>query len=420
MTLFSDQRLFSDQTLAVGERLPPQRDPDDTAPPAALPTQADVAVIGAGVVGLSIAWRLLRDGLSVAVFDRAAVGAGTSFAAAGMLAAAAEHEAGGDELLALALESQRLWPEFRAELEAESGIGIDYRDDGTLVVAIGRDEVERLRFRYEHHRRSGLGTAWLSSRDIRALEPGLSPSVAAGLWCPDDHQVDPRGVVPALARAVRSRGGLIFENCAVTALDRAGGRIVGVTTAAGPCRARTVVAATGVWSGDGLLPPEIEIPVRPVKGQSLALRTTRQTGTVARVVWTDQVYLAPKDNGRLIVGATMEDAGFNSAITAGGVLALLEGVHRILPSSEEMEIEAIWSGFRPTSDDDAPILGATGVPGLLVATGHHRNGILLAPITAQAIAQLVTAGTMTGAAQRFGLSRFEAQRAGAASTGVQR
>ncbi len=140
------------------------------------------------------------------------------------------------------------------------------------------------------------------------------------------------------------------------------------------------------------MPTAIDIPLRPLKGQALALRTTRETGSLSHVVWTEQIHLAPKSDGRLIVGATMEDAGFNPAITAGGVLALLEGVHRALPSSEEMEIEAIWSGFRPTTEDDAPILGDTGVPGLLVATGHHRNGILLAPVTAAAIEELVTDG----------------------------
>ena len=168
-----------------------------------------------------------------------------------------------------------------------------------------------------------------------------------------------------------------------------------------------VIVAGGVWSVDGLLP--FEIPLRPLKGQALALRTTRETGSLSHVVWTEQVHLAPKGDGRLIVGATMEDAGFNAAITAGGTLALLEGVHRALPSSEEMEIEAIWSGFRPTTEDDAPILGVTNVPGLLVATGHHRNGILLAPATAVAIEELVMTGAMTGAARLFGFDRFQTQ-----------
>jgi glycine oxidase len=396
-----------DTSIAVGARLKPPRDAADGGPGAAFPASVDVAVVGAGVIGLSIAWRLASRGLSVAVFERDEAGTGTSFAATGMLAAAAEHEPGGDELLALALESQRVWPAFRSAVEAASHLAIDYRDEGTLLVALGRDEVERLRFRLEHQRRAGLATRWLSGPEVRRLEPGLRPSVAAGVLCPDDHQVDPRCLVAALVRALRASGGLLFEHCPVTALDTTGGRVAGVTTAAGSCRAETVIVAAGVWSADGLLPYGIDIPLRPLKGQALALRTTRQTGSLSHIVWTEQVHLAPKADGRLIVGATMEEAGFNPAITAGGALALLEGVHRALPASEEMEIEAIWSGFRPTTEDDAPVLGVTHVPGLVVATGHHRNGILLAPVTAVAIEQLVTSGTMTGAARRFGLERFQ-------------
>ena len=161
-----------------------------------------------------------------------------------------------------------------------------------------------------------------------------------------------------------------------------------------------------MWSGETLAPLGIDIPIRPLKGQALALKTSRQTGNLTRVVWTEQIHMSPKSDGRLIVGATREDTGVNAAITVGGALALLEGVHRALPSSEEMEIEAIWSGYRPTSDDDAPILGETGVPGLLLATGHHRNGILLAPATAAALEELVVNGAMSGSASRFGLARF--------------
>ena len=399
--------LCSDKNITVGKRLRPPRDVAETGPSPALPARVDVAVVGAGVIGLSIAWRLASRGLSAAVFDRGEAGGGTSLAATGMLAAAAEHEPGGEQLLALAMESQRLWPEFRSTIEAESNLSIDYRSEGTLIVALGRDEIERLRFRHEHQRRAGLDTSWLSGTDVRRLEPGLRPSIAAGIFCGGDHQVDPRLLIPALIRALRARSGLLFQNCQVAALETTCGRISGLATAAGFCRAQTVVVAGGVWSADGFLPYAIDIPVRPLKGQALALRTTRATGSLSHVIWTEQIHLGPKSDGRLIVGATMEDAGFNPAITAGGVLSLLEGVHRALPSSEEMEIEAIWSGFRPTTEDDAPILGITDVPGLLVAAGHHRNGILLAPVTAVAIEELVTSGAMTGASRLFGLARFQ-------------
>ncbi len=395
---------FESKTIDIGARLRPPADAERRA--SRIPATVDVAVVGAGIIGLSIGWRLAARGLSVAVFDRAEAGTGTTLASTGMLAAAAEHEAGGDDLLALALDSQARWHPYREALEADSGMKIDYRGEGTMLVALARDEVERLRFRFEIQKRANLDARWLGGVEARALEPGLRGPVAAGIFCSSDHQVDPRLVSAALKRAFLARGGLLFENVEVVSIDREAGRARGIVCAAGACRATTTIVATGVWSGETLAPLGIDIPIRPLKGQALALKTSRQTGNLTRVVWTEQIHMSPKSDGRLIVGATMEDTGFNAAITVGGALALLEGVHRALPSSEEMEIEAIWSGYRPTSDDDAPILGETGVPGLLLATGHHRNGILLAPATAAALEELVVNGAMSGSASRFGLARF--------------
>ena len=373
----------------------------------AVPPAVDVAVIGAGVIGLMIAWRLARRGLSIAVFDRAGAGAGASLAATGMLAAAAEHESGAHDLLAFALESQRQWPAFRSALEAQAGHAIDYREGGTLVVALGRDEVERLRFRHDLHRRCGLATRWLGGTEVRAIEPALRPSVAAGLFCADDHQVDPKLSIAALRAAFQSAGGNLVEHCAVTSLDVAAGSIAGVVTAAGHCRAKAVVLAAGAWTPD-VLPAGFVVPVRPLKGQSLAVRATPDTGTLSHIVWTEQIHMAPKGDGRLIVGATVEERGFDDAITAGGLYALLEGARRALPAIEEMTVEAVWSGLRPSSIDDAPILGATGIAGLAIATGHHRNGYLLAPATALAIEALITDGEMPAVARPFGLDRFSA------------
>jgi len=375
------------------------------APEFAMPAAVDVAVVGAGVIGLSIAWRLALRGLSVAVFERAAVGAGASLAATGMLAAAAEHEPGCHDLLALALESQRQWPQFRAALEAQSGQDIDFRESGTLVVALGRDEVERLRFRHDLHKRCDLPTRWLGGPEVRAMEPALRPSVAAGLYCADDHQVDPRLVMAALRAAYIAAGGLLIEQCAATGVDLAGGRAAGVATARGGCRASTVVLAAGAWTGD-ILPAGLSVPIRPLKGQALAVRSTPDTGTLAHIVWTEQIHMAPKGDGRLIVGATVEERGFDDAITAGGLYALLEGARRAFPAVEEMAVDAVWTGFRPSSTDDAPILGGTSIPGLVLATGHHRNGYLLAPATALAMEALIADGELPAVARPFGLDRF--------------
>lgn len=370
------------------------------------PSAADVAVVGAGVIGLSVAWRLALRGLAVVVFERASAGAGASLAATGMLAAAAEHEPGCHDLLALALESQRQWPQFRAALEAQSGRDIDFREGGTLVAALGRDEVERLRFRHDLHMRCGLSTRWLSGSEVRAMEPALRPSVAAGIYCPDDHQVDPPRVMAALREAYIAAGGRLVEHCAVTAVDLEGGRVAGLVTSRGGCRASTVVLTAGAWTGN-VVPAGLTVPVRPLKGQALAVRTTPDTGTLAHIVWTEQIHMAPKGDGRMIVGSTVEERGFDDTITAGGLYALLEGARRAFPAIEEMAIDAMWTGFRPSSIDDAPILGATSIPGLALATGHHRNGYLLAPATAFAMEALIADGALPAVARSFALDRFD-------------
>lgn len=397
-------------TLAFDRPVSPigrRRLPAGLAAQASLPARADVAIVGGGLIGLSIAWRLARAGRSVVVVERDTIGAGASLAATGMLAPAAEHEPGSDPLLPLALESLRLWPGFRDALESETGLPIDYRADGTVVVAIGRDEVERLRFRYDLQRRSGLDAAWLPGTEVRRLEPALRPSVTAGVHCPSDHQVDPRLVMAALAEACRRAGVTLVEGTAVAGLDWSGGTVTGIRAGDGSVTADTVVLASGAWSGEGgLLPETLALPVRPLKGQSMALRTTARTGTLGRMIWTEQVHMAPKSDGQLIVGATVEDCGFRSGITAGGLYALLEGARRVLPGIEEMEVEAVWGGYRPTSDDDAPIID-TLAPGLVVATGHHRNGYLLAPVTADAVAELVTRGALPEIAKPFTRSRFD-------------
>lgn len=378
----------------------------DALPPATMPARSDVVVVGAGLIGLSAAWRLAQGGRTVTVLERDAVGSGASLAATGMLAPAAEHEPGSDPLLPLALESLSRWPAFRDALQAASGIGIDYREEGTLVLALGRDEVERLRFRHELQVRSGLDARWLSGPEVRAREPGLRPGISAGLFCAHDHQVDPSLVMAALVRACLAAGVTLVEGCPVEALDWSGGRVTGVRTDRGAVSADVVLLASGAWSGEaGLLPDSLALPVRPLRGQSLALRTTKRTGTLGHMVWTEQVHMAPKSDGHLIVGATVEDCGFIPGVTAGGLYALLEGARRVLPGIEEMAVEAIWSGFRPTSDDDAPIIDALA-PGLVVATGHHRNGYLLAPATADAVASLVADGSLPAFAEGFGLARF--------------
>ena len=396
----------SEHVVEIGSRLKAAQVVSRGAAPS-LPASADFIVVGAGVIGLSIGWRLAQAGRSVVVLDRDEIGSGASLAATGMLAAGAEYEPGGEALLPFALWSQRLWPGFVAELEAASGLALDYDCEGTLIVALTRDEVERLRARRDFCLRAGLDARWLSGEETRRLEPALRSSVAAGLYFPHDGQIDPRRLVPALRVAFERAGGHVFERCAVEALDLEGGRAAGVFCELGACRSNVIIVATGAWVvAGGLLPSRVRVPVRPLKGQALALRCASGAAPIRHVVWTEQTHHAPKRDGRLIVGATVEECGFDGSATAGGVFALLEAARRALPSIEDMRIDAIWSGLRPTSEDDAPILGESGIAGLLLAVGHHRNGVLLTPATADAVAGLALGRGICREAQALDLARF--------------
>jgi glycine oxidase len=366
-----------------------------------------IAVIGAGVAGLGIAWRLAAAGCPVTVFERGAAGRGASWAAAGMLAAGLEAEPGEERLLTLNLEGQRLWPAFRDRLEAASGIGIGYRDEGTLAVALTRDDIERLRFAFEFQSRLGVKLDWLSGAEARRLEPHLRPGLAAAVLSPNDHQVDSRRLVLALKQALVAAGGALREHTEVISLEVEADRVRGVVVAGESQIADVVVLAAGAWSA-GLegVPVAARPPVRPVKGQMLALRMNPQQPLLRHALWAPKGYLVPKADGRLIVGGTVEERGFDPDLTAGGVLALLEAAWRAVPAIEELPIDELWAGFRPTSRDDAPILGPTPIEGLFVATGHHRNGILLTPLTALAVSEAILSGRLPEVIREFTIDRF--------------
>jgi glycine oxidase len=365
-------------------------------------------VIGAGVIGLGIAWRLAQAGCPVTVYDRAEAGRGASWAAAGMLAAAVESEPGEENLLALTLESQRLWPDFARELEAASGISVDYRDEGTLVVALTRDDAEQLRFSYEFQKSLGLELAWLSGADARRREPHLRPGIPAAVLSPRDHQVENRLLGRALAEAARRAGALLYEHCPVREIEFAGGCACGVATDRGRDRADVVVLAAGAWSREiGGIPPSHRPPVRPIKGQMLALRMDADAPLLRHVIWLPRGgYLVPRRHGRLVVGATVEERSFDDTVTAGGLLALIEGAWRAVPAIEELAVAETWVGFRPGSRDDAPMLGPSGIDRLVMATGHHRNGILLTPVTAQSISAYLLTGCLPETVRPFTPERF--------------
>jgi len=368
-----------------------------------------IAVIGGGICGLSIAWRLASAGRAVAVFERGEAGHGATWAAAGMLAAHIEAEPGEERLLPLMVESRDMWPGFARELEAAAGMAVDLRTEGTLAVACDRDEAERLASTFDYHRSLGLEMDWLDGRQARALEPHLSPNVTAAVFSARDCQVDNRKAALALKRALVAAGGVLHENAEVSELLISNGRAAGVRAGGRDFPAETVVLAAGAWSrGIKGIPESSRPPVRPVKGQMLSLKMPAEAPLIARVVWGNGAYLVPRLDGTLVVGATVEEQSFDTTLTAGGVHELLRRAREALPGIDDLPITEMWAGLRPTSRDDAPLLGPAPLPGLVIATGHHRNGILLAPVTARAIADYLLTGRLAESIRPFAPDRFAA------------
>ena len=352
----------------------------------------DAIIVGGGVIGLACAWRAARRGLRVRVLEREEAGAGASSVAAGMLAPVGESNWGEDERVRLALASALAWPGFAGELADESGLETGYELMGALHVALDRDEAEALRRRFELMDSLEVGAQWLSPRDCRTLEAGLPPAVAGGVFAPQEAAVDPRALVDSLLVALEGAGGQVFVEAEVVDALFEGDRLAGVVTLDGrEHRADRVVLASGAWSGVAQwLPPSARPPVRPVKGQILILRGPSDSPVCERIVASERVYLVPRADGRLVVGATVEERGFDVQVTAGGVHELLREAYRAIPDVAELELVETLAGLRPGTPDNAPLIGPGALDGLLLATGHYRNGVLLAPVTAEAIAALLT------------------------------
>ncbi|GGI09459.1 glycine oxidase ThiO [Egicoccus halophilus] len=354
----------------------------------------DTVVVGGGLVGLAVAWRAAARGVDVTLVD-ADPGSGASGVAAGMLAPVTEAAYGEEALLALNTLSARSWADFAADLGRASGIDVGYRDDPTLLVALDGDDLAAVDELLAFQQRLGLDVTRLRSRDCRAHEPLLHPRVRGGVLARDDHRVDAQQVVRALLVAA-TRAGVRLERQHATALDHADGRVRGVRLAEGSSlSARQVVLAAGTWSADlHGLPVGVRPPVRPVKGQLLVLRAGRDeprpVTTVRALARGRTVYLVPRDDGRLVVGATQEERGHDVRVTAGGVRQLLDDAVAVMPGVDELTLLDTRAGLRPATPDNRPLIGPTELDGLLLATGHHRNGALLTPLTADAVTDLLT------------------------------
>ncbi len=349
----------------------------------------DAIIVGGGVIGLSCAWRLAQRGAGVLVIDRGEPPAGATRVAAGMLAPVGELTFGEPQLLELTLIAAELYPRFIAELERASGLSTGYREEGALHVALDADEAEELRRVHDLQREMGLAAEWLTPSACRALEPGLSPSLSGGVHAPGEASVEPRALSAALLAALEAEGGEVRTGSEVVEALIEGERIAGVRTDAGEeLAAPTVVLAAGAWSGRAAwLAPEHRPPVRPVKGQILELRSVDGSPACGRILASERVYLVPREGGRLVVGATVEERGFDLTVTAGGVHELLREAYRLLPEVAEMELVETMAGLRPGTPDNLPAVGRSGLEGLIWATGHYRNGILLAPLAAERVVE---------------------------------
>lgn len=333
---------------------------------------------------------------------------GASAIAAGMLAPVTEVHHGEEALLQLNIESSRRYPAFVGELEAATGIEVRYRRCGTLMAARDSDDNVELDEIFAFQRSLGLEVERLDSKTARALEPGLASSIRGGILAPNDHQVDPAELLGALRIACVANGVELIERRA-TALELDGERVTGVIDESGATvAADQVVIAAGVGSGrlSGGLPPKAMPAVRPVKGQLVVLAGRGPFGIADRNIRGLDVYVVSRTNGRVVVGATVEEMGYDTSVTAGGVHALLRDAYELLPDLVELRFVRGAAGLRPTTPDNAPLLGAGLLDGFVVASGHFRNGVLLTPITGDTIAELLATGKTPDAIVPFSPTRF--------------
>ena len=374
-----------------------------------MPT-SDVVVLGAGVIGAAVGWRCAQRGLAVTLVDPGGT-RGAWHTAAGMLAPVTELHYTETTLLRLNLDSLARYQGFAAEVSDDSGRPTGYEASGTLQVAWDAADLATLRDLHAFAATLGVATELIGGRRLRELEPVLAPGLPGGLLANDDHQVDPRLLHAALLAAARRRGVHVVESHGAVLVDRDRARGVRVTGGSVISSSHVVLAA-GSWSGlvDGV-PTAAVLPVRPVKGQTLRLRLPgrpRLRRVLRAAVKGSPVYVVPRADGQLVVGASTEEKGFDQQPRAGAVYELLRDAQTIVPELSEAVLEEVSTGLRPGTPDNAPIVGPTGVDGLVAATGHYRNGILLTPVTADGVAALIGDGTLPDVLTPFSPARFGA------------
>jgi len=368
----------------------------------------DVVIVGGGVIGCAIAYFLRKRDMAVMVLERGEIGAQASSAAAGLLAPLGPLSGPGP-LADLLLGSFALFPELVAELEDASGIRVEYERTGALRTVRNAKRVAGLRKRMEEWQPLGLQMYWLSGDEARQREPLLAADTCAAIYAPEESQVRAPLLVKAFAQAATRLGAVFYSHREIMGLQRHGTRVTDVYTSEGETIACDhLVIAAGAWAarcGEWL---GFELPVSPLRGQILSLRQAGlPTLPLRHIVFGEGAYLAPKEDGTIVVGATKEEAGFDAHVTADGVIWLLETARKLTPALGQSAVEAIWAGLRPKTPDGQPILGAAPKwENVTLATGHNSVGVLLSAITGQSIAELVATGRTPGIIVPFGLTRF--------------
>lgn len=362
----------------------------------------DVAIAGGGLIGASIAFELAQAGLRVGLFDSQQPGAESSWAAAGILSPAPEN-AGMVSTVPLGRASLAMYPEFISAIEEISEIAVGYRPKGTVEAFFSGDAQAKLSTVIALHHGLGLKAEPLSADDARELEPALSEDLEAAVLRPEEACVDNRELTRAALIAAERAGVKIFPGSTVRCISRKNQRCDGLMVGEEHIEARWTVIAAGCYSAK-ITGAEPYAPVQPAKGQMLALRA--KNIEIDRVLWSEQVYLVPRNDGRIVAGATVEYVGFEKGVSAGAMHKILAGAIELAPALADAQIEETWAGLRPDSPDHLPIIGPTDVNGLLIATGHFRSGILLAPITARLLREWITKQSVSVDWARFSPMRF--------------